>query len=370
MSEHETEAVGPAAIRRRKRLRWTIGAAVALTVVGIGTSVVLSNAFADAPPPPSAGPETATVQITKQDLAESESVTGDLGHGPQSPLSGRKEGTLTRLPAVGDVVERGGPLYEVDAEPVPLFYGDLPLYRPLESGVDDGADVELVEKNLVELGFGGFGEPDEHFTWATARALRQWQESLGLPETGEIAPGDVVVRSGPVRIADVTAQLGGPAAGELMRLTGTGRLVTAELDLDRQNIAKPGAEVTVELPDGGTSKGKVTKATPKAPEGEGDGAPGDQEAKLEVVIELTDDKAAGDLASVPVTVTFTSGTRQGVLTVPIGALLALREGGHAVEVVEGGGTRLVKVEPGLFAEGQVEISGEGLAEGMTVVTTS
>ena len=53
---------------------------------------------------------------------------------------------------------------------------------------------------------------------------------------------------------------------------------------------------------------------------------------------------------------------------PVSALLALVEGGYAVEVIEADSSvRLTAVETGMFADGLVEISGEGLSEGMNVV---
>jgi hypothetical protein len=46
--------------------------------------------------------------------------------------------------------------------------------------------------------------------------------------------------------------------------------------------------------------------------------------------------------------------------VPVEAVLALSEGGYAIEVVdgEGGATHLVGVELGVFADGMVEIVGD------------
>ena len=66
-------------------------------------------------------------------------------------------------------------------------------------------------------------------------------------------------------------------------------------------------------------------------------------------------------------VTFVADERKDVLTVPVAALLALAEGGYGVEVVEGG-TRPAScaVETGMFADGRVEVTGDGIAEGMTV----
>jgi multidrug efflux pump subunit AcrA (membrane-fusion protein) len=59
--------------------------------------------------------------------------------------------------------------------------------------------------------------------------------------------------------------------------------------------------------------------------------------------------------------------RKGVLAVPVNALLALAEGGYAVEVDRGGRRELVGVTLGLFADGLVEVKGHGLAAGDRVV---
>jgi hypothetical protein len=67
-----------------------------------------------------------------------------------------------------------------------------------------------------------------------------------------------------------------------------------------------------------------------------------------------------------VDVAFTASQRENVLTVPVAALLALAEGGYGLEVVEGSTSRITAVQTGLFADGQVEVTGQGLDEGTTV----
>ncbi len=71
--------------------------------------------------------------------------------------------------------------------------------------------------------------------------------------------------------------------------------------------------------------------------------------------------------SAPVDVGLQANRVNNVLTVPISALLALAEGGYAVEVLGDTDRQLIAVDTGLFADGQVEISGTGIEPGTTVV---
>jgi membrane fusion protein, multidrug efflux system len=90
------------------------------------------------------------------------------------------------------------------------------------------------------------------------------------------------------------------------------------------------------------------------------------DARVEVTVTIANQKALGPLVAAPVDVDFVSGVRQDVLVVPVAALLALPKQGFGVQVVEGDATRIVPVRTGMFAAGQVEVSGPGIAEGMSV----
>ncbi|MGI5208405.1 hypothetical protein ACQEU6_43425 [Spirillospora sp. CA-108201] len=134
-----------------------------------------------------------------------------------------------------------------------------------------------------------------------------------------------------------------------------------DLDADKQDLAKKGARVSVELPGGASVKGTISEVGSVA---ETTGSGQDQKTTVGVDISLGSART-GRLDEAPVSVELESERRRGVLSVPVEALLALREGGFGVEVVDGAG-RLVPVETGAFGGGRVEIAGDGLREGMRV----
>ena len=97
---------GPRVVRRRRRVRWMVAGVVLIVVLGVGTGVVMTRqsnrpaAAAQAPSP------VDTAEVTKVDLADRKSVTGKLGYGTEHTLSGRKQGTITALPAQGSTAAR------------------------------------------------------------------------------------------------------------------------------------------------------------------------------------------------------------------------------------------------------------------------
>jgi peptidoglycan hydrolase-like protein with peptidoglycan-binding domain len=313
---------------------------------------------------------TTTAAVTRRDLRATEAVDGTLGYGETRLLANQRQGTVTALPEEGSVVTRGRSLYRVDGKPVPLLYGRLPAWRALSVGVDDGPDVRQLEQSLVALGY----DPDRavtvdsHFTWATRAAVRRWQEALGLEETGSVQPGDAVWQPGPVRVASRKAAVGDSArpGSPVLEVTDTTRRVTIDLDASRQPYVHAGDRVDLELPGGRTTTGRVASVGKVATVPAGDGT-GEGDPTVELVVSLDHPKATGRLDQAPVDASITTEVRKGVLAVPVSALLALAEGGYAVEVERDGHRQLVGVETGLFADGQVEVEGQGLRAGDRVV---
>ncbi len=95
--------------------------------------------------------ETATVQ--RRGLVETDTETGTISHANPQTIYNRLNGTITRLPSVGELIKPGQRLYEVDGHPVILMNRTTPAYRELTSSDSDGRDILQLNRNLVNLGF-------------------------------------------------------------------------------------------------------------------------------------------------------------------------------------------------------------------------
>ncbi len=384
--------------RRRRTVRWLVTALLAAGLAAGAAVVVVRHR----PAPPAPVEETVavgTAAVERRDLSTTRSLTGRIGFGAARPLSGHRDGTVTWLPQPGATIKRGKQLFRADDQPVPLFYGGMPLYREIAGVNLVGRDVRIVADNLAKLGYAvghrpAPGEwvtqpappaettetPDKEdepatrgvrvkegegvLTAALTRAIKRWQNDTGLPVTGTVAVGDVEVQSGAVRVEAVTVQPGSPANAELMTVTPTRRVITADAQLADAATVKRGTRVTVALPGDRTVQARVVsvgRTLAPAADGVGTGPP-----TLTVTITADDPADLGDLDAADVEVAFAGRTAEDVLAVPVEALVALAEGGYAVQ----GPAGLVAVRTGMFADGWVEVEGAGLTEGTGVVVSS
>ncbi|MCM1976634.1 peptidoglycan-binding domain-containing protein [Streptomyces sp. G1] len=239
--------------------------------------------------------------------------------------------------------------------------------RPLR-----GMDVMQFERNLAALGYTGF-TVDEEFTTGTATAVKRWQKSLGLPQTGRVGIGDVIYSTGQVRIGHAAVRLGSAVGENALTHTGTARKVVVNASAQEASWAVRGTAVTVTLPDGREAPGEVASVGASATAGPDNGGGGGGEgggqgggsdaarATVPVTVVIADQEALGRLESGPVGVSYVGKERRGVLAVPVAALVALAEGGHGLETTDG---TFVAVQTGLFADGKVEVSGPAVREGL------
>jgi peptidoglycan hydrolase-like protein with peptidoglycan-binding domain len=353
---------------RRARLALALVAAAAAAGAGVWALVIRDGGGDGKTAPSAAG--TTTIAVERRDLVDREDVEGSLGYAGQRSVSAAAQGTVTRIRAEGDRVARGTSLYSLDGEPTAyVMAGRLPAYRKLAEGVDDGADVRQLERNLVALGYDPNGAItiDDHFSAATDAAVRRWQDARDVDETGSVALGDVVfVDAREVRVGRHRAALGDRAqpGAPVMDVSSAKRVVTAQLAASRQALVRGGDQVEVTLPDGDVVRGRVTTVGRVATPGQ-EGA----EATVDLRVALTGEGARrAGLDQAPVTVSIATESARDVLAVPITALVATAAGRYSVEVANrDGARRLVRVEIGAFADGYVEIQGSGIESGRRVV---
>jgi peptidoglycan hydrolase-like protein with peptidoglycan-binding domain len=378
--------------RPGSRAGWLLPAGVVLVTAVAGFTF---RGFLPLPPSaPQSGSASAssvpvsTGRVVRTDVAERQVVSGTLGYRGTFNVSNElPAGIITWLPAAGQVIRRGQALYRIDGQSVTLLYGSVPAWRSFQPGMTGGADVRELDENLIALGF----DPDrqipdtqiagaDQFGWATAAAIELWQRAHGMPETGSIPLGEVVFLPGPLLVSTESASAGGPAATGTAVLGGTSTTPSVLVSLTPGGpAARPGDSVLVTLPNGTTtvpgtvtSVGRVaTVPAQSAAAAQGtassQGSGGTQTPQIPVTIGLGRGSIDAGLDQAPVQVTITEAEDRGVLAVPITALLALPDGTYAVRTA-GNPSRLIPVTTGLFddAAGLVEVTGPGLAAGLTI----
>jgi peptidoglycan hydrolase-like protein with peptidoglycan-binding domain len=261
------------------------------------------------------------------------------------------------LVAVGDAVSKGTPVIVVRTQRV--TGGELAADSDTSSRA---ADVLQLQEALTRLGYtvptdGIVGEE-------TTAAIKAWQADIGAEADGVVDLGEVIFLPQPVRVTEASLTIGSPVndGSAVLATSSSSSVVLVDLPADDQDLLAVGLELIVEMPDGSEVPAIVTDISGIAVRN----AAGD--VVFETTIELIDATVGADLDQAPVDVLVVTDSRSQVLAVPVTALLALAEGGYAVEVeAAGGSVRLVGVEPGLYADGWVEVTTEGLAAGDLVV---
>ncbi len=288
--------------------------------------------------------------------------------------SGVIESTLE----AGSEISSGEVVYVQDGLPITAFVTDETFTRTLTEGITNGADVEVLEQTLSDLGFDAGGDltVDESFTSVTAAAITEWQQNLSetwsaVELTGELALGDLLVVSPDfVRIDSVTngepVTLGLASQIYTLNSTAGDRIVEANIAAADRSLISIGDIIDVEFPDGTITDGTIISLATSAQPGNGDGDGGNG-IPLEVAVSETPESARG-LTELAVDLNITTNRAQSVIAIPVGALIAQGDGVFAVETTDGETTEIVTVEPGLFAEGFVEVS--GIEDGIAVVVPS
>jgi multidrug efflux pump subunit AcrA (membrane-fusion protein) len=268
---------------------------------------------------------------------------------------------LTSIADLGAEAKRGAILYEADAEPVVALIGAIPIWRTLEVGVDNGADVRQLEKNLDALGYGDDLTIDREFTDATADAVEAWEDDLGHEDPdGIVEPGDVTYLTDTGTIIAQEAAVGETLSSgtPVLTISGASEIVSADVPVDQIDAWPRGAEVALDWGDGGdATTGAVTSIGR-------DITTSDDVATVEVTIALDAPERTRPNQS-QATASLTVDSRPGAIAVPVTAVVAGSNDQLAVRVVEGGRERVVEVTTGLVDGGWVEVL-DGISAGDVV----
>ena len=270
-----------------------------------------------------------------------------------------------------------------------LMYGDVVAWRDFKPGIEPGTDIQQLKQNLMLLGYATDNQllTGDHWDNETTTAVKKYQKSTGVPITGEIDFGGIIFSPGTVLVDSITSA---PAISDninvgtsLMTLTPIEsidvdvethgkptinktslQVVKTTIEVSDQDLIFIGSPVEIELPDDRTVRGTVTDIGSVAvvPQGNQAGDP-----YFEVTIVIDGNNQLHQWTGAPVIVSVTKAIAESVLSTPVVSLLALSEGGYALEIVEMASTRLVPIELGVYADGWVEITGPGLKAGDEVV---
>ncbi len=306
--------------RSRKALS---AALVLLLTLGVGAGLLWARKRSSDGEPAPAKPSVHSVEVTRTSLSDTRELDGTLGFGAVRTIQGGGEGIVTWLPAAGRTIKRSGSLFRVDDRPSVVFYGDTPLYRPLDTVGLVGRDVRVVAENLTALGYDIGVQPgpgtsitqqvppaenaavradpaqDVSGTKASAKqpsqqphpsappplkvqsgdglltaelvaAIKRWQPTAGFDPTGVLEARDVVVTSGPVRVQSLAGRVAGPASEDLLKVTGTTRRVTVVVDSQDLSSIRQKQRVTVIMPDQSSVPGTVTAISSIVPDDQDD----------------------------------------------------------------------------------------------------
>lgn len=169
--------------------------------------------------------------------------------------------------------------------------------------------------------------------------------------TGVQLPADeaVFLETTPVRIEGLELKVGDAVVGPVMTVTNNELFIDASLPLAEAPLVRPGMPVNIDEPDLGLEASGVVERVAAGPGT--DGADG-----FHVYFETRVTKAPSALVgfslrlSIPV-----ESTGGAVTSVPLSAVTLAADGSSRIQIERGGALKYVAVEPGLAAEGFVEL---------------
>lgn len=237
------------------------------------------------------------------------------------------------------------------AADVPVAAGEL--HRAQLAVRTARRSVTLTEARVATLA----ADPDTSTLRAIASAAAEEERRTRAEvnrlavESGVQVPANEVLffSSLPVRVTTVTARRGNPVSGSVMKVSRSGLAIDSSLSVSDAKLVRRGDPVRIEEQDLGiTTSGRVTGVA---------NTPGTNRVdpgRFYLAVKPRGGSASLVGASVKLTIAVRS-TRGRVLAVPPSALFVGGDGNARIRVKRGRQTPVVRVVPGLAAEGLVEV---------------
>lgn len=308
----------------------------------------------------------------------------DRGYPEPTALPGAEEARLT---AVQERDTAAAELARAQAALEEKRSGPTAGERAQAEATVSAAQRDLARAQAGEEGAPGVAEADEALRTAQAQlsdldapvdttaevaAVTAAQTALDVADraatrlefNGIRAAEVVMVPTDAVRVDSVVAVVGQSGGDAVLRWTGVSVRAYATLTAGQARQIATGTAARVTLPDGTEVEGTVAAVEPAGQDGEG------QATDPRLVVDLADQEALATAGLASVRIGLPSETVDDALVVPVTALLALAEGGYALEVVDpddAGRTTLVPVEVGLITEARAQVITDQVDAGATVV---
>ena len=371
-----------------------------------------------------------TVPVEKRVITSTVVAQGSVTYGKAQPitLTGTAGGgtggvgpqLVTKTSVAGRTLREGDVLLEVNGRPVFVLRGEVPMYRTLVRG-SEGDDVRQLRAALrrlmptrdlaascgltdsvlsaVSAWYGRRGYQAAVPTVEQRTQLRQLERAMseatqagGQPLADaradlaqfrmtygtSIPSGEVLfLPQLPIRLTSVTAKVGAVLSGPVGTVADPYLVVNATVATEDAGLLKTGMAAILQDPAGGTYAATLTGrgqvyADTSATDGEETGhtAPVGTPIRLTPKNRTKITALAGQSVKVLIKVGSTGGE---VLSVPVAAVFTAADGQARVTVAsDSGNTRDVQVEPGLTANGNVQVTprtGASLAAGERVVVS-
>ena len=191
------------------RRRFAAGLTLIVAIGVVIAIILITSSPSSAPASSGSSRASGAATVERRTLVETDTESGTLSYAGAQTVYDRLSGTVTWLPAVGQLIKPGQALFDVDNKPVLLMDGSTPAFRNLTPKDSDGPDIEELNANLVKLGFDADGiVVDDVWQAATTVGVEELQDSLGMDATGKLTLGRVVFLPGAQLISTVDGTVG------------------------------------------------------------------------------------------------------------------------------------------------------------------